>query len=130
MRAFLLPLLVCLAALAAPALTNAPAPDGGEAVTVHDLAALTFHEAQALQGHPARFAVVMDSGPELVADYLAFDCVFPVGESRTVYLLPGQVPTERMTVEGVLGGREMPAGPMAGVECARERPGRVPGPRP
>jgi hypothetical protein len=40
--------------------------------------------------------------------YLAFDCVSSVGESRTVYLLPGQIPTERMTVSGVLLVRQMP----------------------
>jgi hypothetical protein len=104
----LLALLSFLLVIAAPALANAPSPDGGETVTVHDFATLTLHEALALRGHPARYSFVVDSAPELVDDYLAFDCTSPAGESRTVYLLPGRVPTERMNVEGVLEVRQMP----------------------
>jgi hypothetical protein len=53
-------------------------------------ATLTFHEAPALQGHPARYAVELDSLPNWTAGYVVYDCVSPAGESRTVYLLPGQ----------------------------------------
>jgi hypothetical protein len=78
----LLPLLACaLAGLAAPALANAPAPDGGEAVTVLDLATLTFHEALCLLGHRERYAVVPDSVAETVGGFVAFDCVAPQGRA-------------------------------------------------
>jgi hypothetical protein len=88
----LLALPALLLTLAAPALADAPSPVGGDVVGVHDFATLSFHEALALRGRPARYAFVVDSAPGLVGDCLAFDCASPAGESRTVYLRPGQVP--------------------------------------
>jgi hypothetical protein len=104
----LLPLLAGLIASAAPALADAPSPNGVDADGVHDFAALTFQDALSLQGHPARYRVVLDSLPDEAGDYVLFNCLSPVGESRTVYLLPGQDVADRMTVEAVLVVRQCP----------------------
>jgi len=107
MRRHLLLLVAALLA-AVPALADAPFPDGGEAVRSEDFASLTLQEALSLQGHPARYRVVLDSLPDEVAGYVLYDCVSPAGESRTVYLRPGQDVAEEMTVEAVLVIKQMP----------------------
>jgi hypothetical protein len=104
----LLPLLAALLAAVLPVLADAPSPGGGEAVVTHDFAALSLADALRLQGHPARYRVVLDSLPDEAGGFVLYDCVSPVGESRTVYLLPGQDVEERVTVEAVLVIKQMP----------------------
>jgi hypothetical protein len=77
----LLPMLVGLVALTAPALADAPSPAGGEAVRVHDFAALTLSDALPLQGHPAHYRVVLDSLPDEAGGYTLYDCLSPVGRA-------------------------------------------------
>jgi hypothetical protein len=47
----------------------------------------------AVQGHPARFAVELDSLPDEEGGYVLYDCRCPASESRTVSLLPREEAT-------------------------------------
>jgi hypothetical protein len=101
-------LVAVLVVVTAAALADAPSPDGGEALRTQEFAPLTSQDALSWQGDPARYRVELDSLPDEAGGYVPHDCVSPAGESRTVYLLPGQDAAERMTVEGVLQVREVP----------------------
>jgi hypothetical protein len=79
-----------------------PQDKGGGLDRTFALADLTAAEAARLQGKQARFRIVLTSGEDQEGKYTLYDCLEPREVGATVWLLPGQEPTEQMTVEARL----------------------------
>ncbi len=70
-----------------------------EAQYVPELALLTWGQARAAEGHRALYKVVLDSRPGDSDRFIAFDCVGPQNDQRTVWLRLGETPADTMVVD-------------------------------
>jgi hypothetical protein len=62
----------------------------------------THSDAAVAEGHRGLFRIDLDSQPGNTGTHVYYDCASPNDVNRTVWLWPGQVTADTMTVEGTM----------------------------